>query len=185
MTMEKKCFNRHIGSTWFKGILLFYLFAFFPLSSSAQIRFGYFSYEEALRNSPDYSIMQRNMENLEAQYGAEAKRAEMEFNSKYEDFLAHQSEYALLIRQKRQSELQQIMENNMAFKAEANRLLEAARRDAEMPIRNKITEALRLIGQERGYAFILNTDNNAVPFIDPTMGEDISTLLKQILSSRH
>ncbi len=180
--MDRKSICTRINNTWFKGILLFYLFTFLPLNSSAQIRFGFFSYEEALRNSPDYSIMQRNMENLEAQYSAETKRAEEEFNRKYEDFLAHQSEYAPLIRQKRQSELQQIMEKNIAFKKEASRLLEAARRDAELPIKKKITEALRFIGQEHGYAFILNTDNNAVPFVDPTMGEDISSLLKQMLS---
>ena len=31
-----------------------------------------------------------------------------------------------------------------------------------------------MLGQERGYAFILNTDQNAVPFINPALGEDIT-----------
>ncbi|MBQ4022540.1 MAG: OmpH family outer membrane protein [Prevotella sp.] len=179
--MNQNSDKQQRNKTWLKAIFLFYLFAFLPLNASAQIRFGYFSYEQVFRNMPQYSIMQRNMDNLEAQYDAEMKRAEDEFNSKYEDFLLHRSTYAEPIKQKRQAELQALMEKNIAFKKEANRLLEAARRDAEMPLKQMIAEALATIGQQGGYAFILNTDNNAVPFIDPALGEDITQQLKQRL----
>lgn len=180
--MNQNINKQQYSKTWLKAIFLFFLFAFLPLNASAQIRFGYFSYEQVFRNMPQYSIMQRNMENLEAQYDAEMKRAEEEFNSKYEDFLLHRSTYAEPIKQKRQAELQVLMEKNIAFKKEANRLLEGARRDAEMPLKKMIANALAIIGQQGGYAFILNTDNNAVPFIDPAMGEDITDQLKQRLA---
>ena len=152
-----------------------------PLNVEKSAIFGYFSYETVLQSMPDLAAVREKMNRLRSQYDAEMKRAEDEFNSKYEDFLLHRSTYAEPIKQKRQAELQALMEKNIAFKKEANRLLEAARRDAEMPLKQMIAEALATIGQQGGYAFILNTDNNAVPFIDPALGEDITQQLKQRL----
>lgn len=161
-----------------KLFTLVLLLSFPILLVDAQVKFGYFSYEEALHSMPDYAIAQRNLENLQNQYAAEMKRAEQEFNSKYEEFLDGQSSYATAIRQKRQAELQELMEKNLAFKEEANRLLEAARKDAETPLRQKLAEAVKRIGAERGYAFILNTDGDACPYIDPAWGEDINMIVK-------
>ena len=50
-------------------------------------RFGYLSYEQALKSVPQYAIMKKQMADLEAQYQAETKRVEEEFNRKYEEFL--------------------------------------------------------------------------------------------------
>ena len=33
------------------------------------------------------------------------------------------------------------------------------------------------MGKESGYAFILNTDNNTVPFVNTAMGEDVTDAL--------
>lgn len=156
-------------------VLLFFALSF--TSASAQIRFGHLSYEQAFRAMPEYVIMQKNMGDLKAQYDAEKLRAEREFNDKYEAFIEVQRDLAPAIRLKRQAELQDLMEKNIAFNKEAAELLEAARRDAETPLREKLNAILAAIGQEHGYAFILNTDGNACPYIDPTLGEDILPLV--------
>ena len=46
--------------------------------------FGYLSYEAALKSMPDYAIVEKQMSDLRAQYQAETKRVEDEFNRKYE-----------------------------------------------------------------------------------------------------
>ncbi|MFW9607766.1 MAG: OmpH family outer membrane protein, partial [Prevotella sp.] len=38
------------------------------------------------------------------------------------------------------------------------------------------------IGDQRGYAFILNTDNDAVPYINNASGEDISAIVKDVIN---
>lgn len=48
------------------------------------------------------------------------------------------------------------------------------------PLKKRLNEILRQIGRERGYAFILNTDNDAVPYIDTASGEDISALVRNM-----
>jgi outer membrane protein len=38
------------------------------------------------------------------------------------------------------------------------------------PLRRRLSDAIMAVGQARGYAFILNTDNNAVPFVNGALG---------------
>ena len=41
--------------------------------------------------------------------------------------------------------------------------------------------AAMTLGKEKGYAFIINTDNNTLPFVNELVGEDISVPLKERL----
>ena len=84
---------------------------------------------------------------------------------------------ASAIREKRQSELQSILERNIAFKQESERLLAKAEEEALTPLRNKLDNAIKALGSENNYIVILNTDNNAVPYINPMMGEDVTEIL--------
>ncbi len=147
----------------------------------AQVKFGYFSYEQILKWMPEYKIVVDNMNDLKSKYDAETKRVEEEFNRKYEEFLDGQRDFAPTILQKRQTELQELLNRNVAFKAESERLLAEAEKEAFAPLHQKLSNALKAIGAQNGYAFILNTDGNACPYIDPTMGEDVTNMLKEAL----
>ncbi len=126
---------------------------------------------------PEYVLAQANLNDLRGKYDAEMKRVEDEFNRKYEEFLDGQADFAPTILQKRQSELQELLTKNVAFKAESERLLRQAEADTYAPIREKLQNAIRKVGAEQGYAFILNTDGDACPYIDPEMGEDVTELV--------
>lgn len=152
-----------------------------PFMAEAQVKFGYFSYEEAFRSMPEYAIVQANLNDLRAKYDAETKRVEEEFNRKYEEFLEGQADFAPTILQKRQTELQELLKKNVAFKAEAARLLQQAEADAYAPLRERLSKVLKEIGEGNGYAFILNTDGDACPYIDPEMGEDVLQMVKEAL----
>ena len=152
------------------------------VAPSSEMVFGYFSYDEALRSMPEYTNVRNNLDNLSKQFKEEADRSEAEFNKKYEAFLDEQRDLAPSISKKRQSELQDMMERNIAFKEEAQRLLQEARKEAYAPLKEKISVALQKIGKEKGLAFVLNTDSDAVPYIDTTLGVDINLLVKKELS---
>ena len=91
--------------------------------------------------------------------------------AKYEEFLDGQRTYAKTILEKRQAELRELMEKNIAFKAEATRLLQQAENDAYAPLKAKINEEAKKIGK----------DNNAAPYLNEEMGEDITALLEETL----
>jgi outer membrane protein len=129
----------------------------------------------------EYALVQKQMADLRTQYEAETKRVEDEFNAKYEDFLEGQREFPKTILQKRQTELQELMQKNIEFKQNSIQELAKAEQEAMAPLRIKLIETLGNIGRERGYAFIVDTDQKALPFINPAMGEDINQLVQNAL----
>ena len=156
-------------------LLLFVFFVMLPISAQ-QMRIGYFSYDAVLKATPDYVSAKASIENLRKQYDSEIQFAEKDFNEKYENFIENINGMASAIREKRQSELQSILERNIAFKQESERLLAKAEEEALAPLRNKLDNAIKALGSEN-YVVILNTDNNAVPYINPMMGEDVTEIL--------
>ena len=163
------------------------LVAFVSLNAFAQgdatssIKFGYLSYQAAIQSMPDYALVQQKLADLKAKYQAEAKRVEDEFNRKYEEFLEGQREFPKSILQKRQTELQELMAKNVEFKNKSIEQLANDKTEAFAPLYDKLNAALAAIGHERGYAFILDTDVKALPFINPAMGEDINEVVKNAL----
>ena len=146
--------------------------------NTMSMKFGYLSFETVMKSMPEYAAMQTNLSQLREQYEAEQKRVEDDFNKKYEEFLDGQASFPKTILQKRQSELQEMLDKNIAFKKESQLLLANAENTMLEDLKSAITAALVELGQERGYAFILNTDQNAVPFINPALGEDITEEVK-------
>lgn len=164
-----------------KKLFLLIVLGVLSLTANAQTRFGYFSFDNVLKSMPDYVMAQRSIDDLRQKYDAEMKRAEDEFNSKYEEFLDVQNDLVPAILRKRQAELQEMMQKNINFKNESQRLLKQAEADAFAPVKNKLYNALTKVGQAQGYAFILNTDGDACPYVNPEMGEDATELIKEAL----
>lgn len=165
-----------------KKLFLLIVLGVLSLTANAQTRFGYFSFDNVLKSMPDYGMAQRSIDDLRQKYDAEMKRAEDEFNSKYEEFLDVQKDLVPAILRKRQAELQEMMQKNINFKNESQRLLKQAEADAFAPVKNKLYNALTKVGQAQGYAFILNTDGDACPYVNPEMGEDATELIKEALN---
>ncbi len=157
-----------------KKTLWFFLYLLATLHMQAQERVGFFSRDAVLRALPDYMAAQASLDKLRGQYDAETQRVEDEFNRKYEEFLEGQRDFAPTILQKRQTELQELMSKNIQFRQEAARLLQQAEHDAMATLYAKIGEAAKAIGKERGLAFILNTDGDALQYVDESIGVDLT-----------
>ena len=145
------------------------------------LRFGYISYQEALKAMPEYNTSLQEIEALKGKYAEELKRVEDEFNVKYEDFLNKQKDFAPSILRKRQAELQDLIKRNVAFKEESQRLLKQAEQESNAVLRTKLNTILTQLGIEHGLAFVLNTDNDAAPYVNKLLGEDLLPFVKEAL----
>ena len=150
----------------------------------APARYGYFSYKKVFKAMDGYSIVRHNIDQLRNQYTAEAKRSEEDFNTKYEAFLDEQAGLASNIRKKRQAEIMDLMEKNSAFKKEAEKLISDAENSATDSLCRLIDNAAREVGQEHGLAFVFNTDNHSVPFVNPQYCDDITTAIEEKLAKK-
>ncbi|MGN1256839.1 MAG: OmpH family outer membrane protein [Bacteroidaceae bacterium] len=149
-----------------------------PLSLSAQMQFGYMSYKTVMAEMPEYAQVKQSMVDLKAKYDAEATRGEEEFQKKFVDFLQGQKDFPQTIMQKRQAELQSLMENGITFRIESQKTLDQAERDLMAEVKKKLNNVILEVGVEYGYAFVLNTDDDACPFINPVIGVDVTDLVR-------
>ena len=134
-------------------------------------RFGYLSYTEVMKAMPEYTQAQSSIDKLKEYYDQEMNRAEQEFTKKFYEYIDGYKSFPENIMLKRQKELQQLMEQSMAFKKEAQELLTKSEKELMDPIYAKLKEVLSTIGTQRNYNYILNTDGNNYPFINTTNGE--------------
>ena len=158
------------------------LFTATAQDSIPQLRFGHLSYQQALEAMPAYAIVQKEMADLRAQYAAEMKRVEDEFNRKYEDFLDGQREFPKTILRKRQTELQELMTRNIAFKQESLQQLANTEKEKTAPLRELLRQAIATVAATQQLAFVINTDADACPYINPAVGTDISEQVNKLLA---
>lgn len=149
------------------------------VAAPAGISFGYFSYDAVLKDMKEYREAQATIKELRQQYENEASRSEQDFNLKYEEFLEGRASYPEAILQKRQAELQNLMERNVEFRKKAEQQLRDAEQKAMQPVHQRLQTAAKVVGTRMQLAFVLNTDNNACPFISPAMGVDVTEAIKK------
>ena len=147
-------------------------------------RYGFVNADSVLHAMPDYAMAHRSLTARRQKYDREMKRSEDDFNIKYESFLDQQRDLVPSILHKRQAELQDMMEKNIAFKAEARRLLAQAEADAMAPLREQINELLQQVAKDMQPAFVLNTGSDACPYVNPAMSVDITDTLIDLLKKR-
>ena len=166
--------------------LLLLIFACLALTAQAQesiplVKIGLVSYAKALEAMPDYAVTQQRLAEQRAQYEKELKRVEDDFNRKYEEFLDGQKDFPKTILLKRQTELRELMERNIAFKAESRRELAEAETAALQPLKAQLNKLLAEVAVQNGLIMILNTDGDACPYIAPSLSVDATPLVLKAL----
>ena len=147
-------------------------------SAAAQVFIGCVSYDGALHSMPQYAVVEAQMDTLRQAYEEELKRVEADFNQKYESFLEGRKDFPRTILLKRQTELQQLLEQNMEFKQKSLQELEQTRKDKLSPLHAKLSTAISEVARQHQLAVVVNTDSNACPFIDPDLAIDLNDEVK-------
>ena len=119
-----------------------FFFLALPMAMMAQIQFGYLSYDTVLHEMPAYARAMADLQELRIKYEAEAIRGEEEFQKKFVDFLQGQKEFPPTIMQKRQVELQNLMDNGITFRQQVQKLLAQAEEDMLGGVKKKLNRAI-------------------------------------------
>jgi len=143
--------------------------------------FGYVSYKDIFERMPEYDEARASFAALKSKFEDEANRSEKEFQRKFAEFLQGQKDFPPTILQKRQAELQDLMDKSVTFRQESQRLLQKAEAEMMQPVMDRLNKAIQEVASERSLIFVLNTDDNAVPFINPQVGVNITEPLLQKL----
>lgn len=117
------------------------------------------------RLMPESSQAEATLRVIDEQYRKEFKTVQSEFDKKYADYQALAAEEGTpsTIKQRR---MQEILENDQkiqAFLKAAKADLKQRKESLEKPIKAKLNEAVKAVGQEGGYTYIIdNSTGNVV-----------------------
>lgn len=141
------------------------------------IRFGYLNYTDVIKTMPEYKQAMAEMDTIKATYDKEVTISEAELNKRFTEYIEGQKTFPENILLKRQKEIQLLIEQGVKFKEEAKKLLTKAEKEIMAPVYKRLDDVLLKVGTKHNLAFILNTDNNSCPFINPKLGTDITEIV--------
>ena len=160
---------------------LFLLFV--PFVLSAQNKFGYFSYSEVLEALPQYAQAGEEYELLKQRCQEELDRNEQELTRLYVAYLDGHREFPEPILRRRQNELQQMVDNSVALRAQLKDWLSQARDSLLLPCTEAIDASLARVCAAYSLSYAIDTDIEAYKYINPEFGVDITALVIEDITS--
>ena len=134
--------------------LIIFLLMMLPLGVFAQeSKIAIVNTQEVIQAMPEFATMQKQMADMEAKYKNEMQVMQDEYNKKYSDFVAQQDS---------------LTEN-----------IKMRRMQLFTPIQDKLKNAIKAVGDEKGYTYILdpqivlyqgNTAVDATQFVKAKLG---------------
>lgn len=144
---------------------------------------GRISSKTILQNMPQYKAMQNSMKALKAQYEAEARKSEEDFQRKFEEFMQGQNEFPKTILEKRQNELQSMLEANADFRVKVQSLLAEAEKSLMADVMSEMNDAVTIAAEERGISIVFDMDGGSVPYMVRGLAVDLTSAVILLLGT--
>jgi outer membrane protein len=148
-----------------------------PMAAMAQAKFGHVNSTEIMQAMPETATARTEIENLAKQYEADLKSMQDELQKKGEAFEKEQATLPENIKQRRQQELQDMYQKIQQSYQDNQQALAQAQQEKMQAITTKIIDAIKAVGQEGGYVYIMDT-TGGIPYISSTLSTDVTAQVK-------
>lgn len=135
---------------------------------------------ELLEAFPEREAATQQLITLSENYKKELELMQSEYNKKYSDYITYQSSLAENIKLRRMQELTELENKMQKFMELAQQDIEYQEQDLLKPLKQRINEAIRMVGIERGYTVIYDLGNPGIVFVTP-QAIDANPYVKQRL----
>ena len=163
-----------------KKIALVMLLAL-PMGVFAQnLKFGHINAQEIITVMPEFTKAQNDIQTLEKQLTAELQRTQEEFNKKYQEFQQAIAKDSLPpnIAERRQKELQDMMQRQEQFQQDAEQQMQKAQTDAMAPIYKKLDDAIKAVGAAEGVIYIFDLARTSIPYVNESQSINLTNKVK-------
>lgn len=160
-----------------KKILLALVVAL-PLSAAAQ-KFGTVRIDDVFSAMPETTEMQNQLSEASKKYEAEFQKLQEELNKLYTDFQGIQNDPNTpeTIKERRMQEIQDRATKVEQFRQTASQDLQRHQEQLLAPIQAKFNDAVKAVGQEGGFTFILPMDAGLILYQGNDV-VDVTSLVK-------
>ena len=159
--------------------LIILLFVIAPLSAIAQNKLAYINTEETIMQMPELKDVESKLAAKQEEIKKNVESMRKEYEDMLEKFKASQDSLTQSVLMDRQKQIEQIEERYQTYLENSNNELGQLRQQLFAPIQQKFQKALKEVGDEQGYTFILEaaiapyispSAVNAAPFVKTKLG---------------
>ena len=160
-----------------KKIIICTICAFCGLTANAQAKFGHVNTQEIIQAMPEYNTAKAEIDKLTSQYEADLKAMQDELQKKADAFDKEQATLPDNIKQRRQTELQEMYQKIQQSYQDNQQALQKASSEKMQAITAKVLEAIKAVGQAGDFV-IINEINAGIPYISTTLSTDVTAQVK-------
>ena len=164
----------------FKKIALLMMLVL-PMGVFAQnLKFCHVNAQEIITVMPEFTKAQNDLQTLQKQLGSELERTQAEFNKKYQEFQQAMAKDSLPanIAERRQKELQDMMQRQEQFQQDAEQQMQKAQSDMLAPIYKKLDDAIKAVGAAEGVIYIFDLARTAIPYVNEAQSINLTNKVK-------
>lgn len=140
-------------------------------------KFGHVDSNALMQIMPERQQAQQDLEKFATDLEKELEVMQVEFQNKYQDYLAKADSLSDIIRQSKESELQDLQLRIQKFQETAQQ--ELSKKEAELiqPIIDKARTAIEEVGKENGYTYIFDLGTGPIIYFSEE-SDDILPMVK-------
>lgn len=153
--------------------LVVLIFMLLPLAGVfAQDKIAIVNTADIFNVMPEVSAVEKQLATLNEQYEKEFKTMQDEYTKKYSEYMSQQDSLTENIKLRRQQEIQDLETRIQNFVPVAQQEMQKKQQELYAPIQQKMQDAIKAVGDEKGYTYILNPQvllykgNNAIDATD-------------------
>lgn len=146
-------------------------------SAQGQPKFGHVNTQEIIQAMPEFTAARTEIEKLTEQYQADLKSMQDELQKKAEAFEKEEATLPENIKTRRNQELQDLYQRIQQTYQDNDQALAKAQQEKMQAITAKVLEAIKTLGQEGGYVYIMEM-GAGIPYISTTLSTDLTAQVK-------
>ena len=160
-----------------KKLIICAICAICGITTANAQKFGHVNSQEVIQAMPEFTKARTEIEALTKQYEADLKSMQEELQKKSEAYEKEQATLPANIKQRRETELQEMYQKIQQSYQDNQQALAKASQEKMQLITTKVLDAIKSVGQAGGYVYVMDI-NAGIPYVSTTLSTDITTQVK-------
>jgi outer membrane protein len=160
-----------------KKIILCAICAICGFTTANAQKFGHVNSQEIIQVMPEFTKARTDIEALTKQYEADLKSMQDELQKKSEAYEKEQATLPENIKQRRETELQEMYQKIQQSYQDNRLALDKAQQEKMQAITNKVLDAIKQVGDAGGFVYIMDI-SGGIPYISTTLSTDVTAQVK-------
>lgn len=163
-----------------KAFVVVVLFvASFGAQAQTNVKIGYVDFAQIVAMMPGQDSINQKLQAHVASLESQMKAMQTEYEAKMSDYQATQATMSQIIKQTKEKEIVDLQTRIEAFNQQAQYEIQNKQMELTKPLIEKIQNAIKAVGKENGFTYILNGNEQIILYSDG--GINVLSLVKKKL----